>query len=59
MRKLGKFAVGVYPNHYQELRDSGALREIAENAAVLEDLRLYNDETGLALTREEGQGLFI
>jgi CRISPR-associated endonuclease/helicase Cas3 len=58
MRALGKYAVGVYPNHYKKLRDAGALRGIAENAAVLEDLRLYNRETGLALTLEEGQGLF-
>ncbi len=58
LRKLGKYAVGVYPNHYKDLQKVGALREIAENAAVLEDTRLYSPETGLALTLEEGQGLF-
>jgi len=57
MRKLGQYAVGIYPNHYGDLRKAGALREIAENAAVLEDTRLYSEETGLALTVEEGQGL--
>lgn len=58
MRKLGQYAVGVYPQHYGDLRKVGALHEIAENAAVLEDTRLYSRETGLALTIEEGQGLF-
>jgi CRISPR-associated endonuclease/helicase Cas3 len=57
MRKLGQYAVGVYPQHYRELSKAGALREVAENAAVLEDTRLYSEETGLALTIEEGQGL--
>ena len=57
MRKLGQYAVGVYPKHYRDLQAAGALHEIAENAAVLEDTRLYSKETGLALTIEEGQGL--
>jgi hypothetical protein len=32
----------------------GRCKEIAENAAVLEDARLIQRETGLALTLEEG-----
>lgn len=58
MRKLGQYAVGVYPQHYQLLRDSGVLTAVAENAAILADVRLYNPETGLALTVEEGRCLF-
>lgn len=55
MRKLGQYAVGVYPKHYEDL--AGALHKIAENAAVLVDTRLYSRETGLELTLEEGQEL--
>jgi CRISPR-associated endonuclease/helicase Cas3 len=58
MRRLGQYAVGVYPQHYNELKNAGALKEIGENAAVLEDARLYSGDTGLALTLEEGCGLF-
>lgn len=58
LRQLGKYAVGVYPQHYRDLREIGAVREISENAAVLENTRLYSPETGLALTLEEGAGLF-
>lgn len=58
MRALGAYAVGVYPGHYRGLLAAGAAREIAENAAVLRDTGLYDENTGLALTLEEGQGLF-
>lgn len=59
MRKLGKYAVSVYPEHYRELRRVGALSEIGEDAAVLADTRQYHEETGFDLTLEEGTGLFL
>lgn len=58
MRALGQYAVGVYPRHYAEL--GAALRPIKgmNGAAVLNDMTLYNENTGLVLTAEEGRGLF-
>ncbi len=58
MRKLGQYAVGVYPNHYMELQKAGAVHGIAENAAVLDRADLYDRDTGLKLTVEEGLGCF-
>ncbi len=57
MRKLGRFSVGVYPKHYLDLLQCGAAHGIAENAAVLDDVRQYSRDTGLALTMEEGAGM--
>lgn len=59
MRKLGQYAVGVYPDHYAALRGAGAICEIAENAAILEDTDRYSPETGLELTEREGRDLFV
>jgi CRISPR-associated endonuclease/helicase Cas3 len=59
MRKLGQYAVGVYPEHYAELAGAGVVRGVAENAAVLEDMALYDRNTGLKLTVDEGRGNFI
>jgi len=59
LRKLGPYAVGVYPQHFERLSSIGALRRLSDSAAVLADTSLYNRETGLALTPEEGKGLFI
>lgn len=58
LRQLGAFAVGVYPNHFAALLATGALRRIAEDAAVLTEEKLYDPMMGLALTPEEGRGLF-
>jgi CRISPR-associated endonuclease/helicase Cas3 len=58
LRKLGLYAVGVYPQHFEQLRSLGALHSLSDSAAVLTDTSLYSRDTGLALTPEEGRGLF-
>lgn len=59
MRKLGQYAVGVYPNHFKELVELGAAVKVTENAAVLLDMKLYNQKTGLSFGVNEGQGLIV
>jgi len=59
MRKLGQYAVGVYPQHFQKLVYTGAAEKISENAAVLNDMSLYNKKTGLAFSVEEDKGIYI
>lgn len=59
MRRLGQYAVGVYPNHFKDLISLGAVERLTENTAVLCDLSLYDENTGLSFGVNEGVGFFI
>ena len=59
LRQLGQHAVGVYPYHFRELAQRGAIAVVSENAAILLDTGLYSEETGLALSGGGGQAEFI
>lgn len=58
-RKLGQYGVSVYPQHLKALRDIGAVQAVDEEAFLLRDLSLYNDNTGLSLEADSGKGLFV
>ncbi|MEA4966338.1 MAG: CRISPR-associated helicase Cas3' [Oscillospiraceae bacterium] len=58
MRKLGQYSVGVYPGHFANLIELGAAEKLTENAAVLRDMSLYHEKTGLAFGAEAGQAIF-
>ena len=51
--------MALYPQHFQALDRAGALTVLDEETAVLTDLRLYAEETGLSLEADQGQALFI
>lgn len=55
MRKLGQYAVSVYPYTYQRLQEAGAVEHISENAAVLISMLNYDEKTGLKLSPEGGE----
>ena len=55
MRQLGQYAVTVYPQHFNRLLQSGAIEKIGPDAAILRDLSLYSEETGLSFSVNEGQ----
>ncbi len=59
LRKAGQFSVNIYEPHFNELRRRGALEVLEEDLAVLTDLSLYSESTGLALKADEGVGFFI
>lgn len=59
LRKLGMYAVGVYPDHFAALCRAGALDVQQDGSAVLTDPRLYDPDTGLAMDVETGQGWFL
>jgi CRISPR-associated endonuclease/helicase Cas3 len=59
MRKLGQYAVGVYPRHFTELIASGAADILTENTAVLRDPACYSENTGLAFGADEGREIII
>lgn len=58
LRKLGRYSVGVYPEYFESLIASGAAVRVAENAAVLHDMDLYDRECGLKFSAEGGKALF-
>lgn len=64
-RKLGRYAVSVYDRHFEALYAAGALlsaRDVPaldESSAILSDLTLYDEWTGLTLEPETGKAEFI
>ncbi len=59
MRRLGPYAVGVYPRQFQALTECGAAQRVTENTAVLCDLAQYSKTTGLSLEAGGGLGYII
>lgn len=58
-RKLGQYAVNVYPDHLKRLLDAGAVQATESGAYILTDKDLYHSSTGLALDVEMGKGWFM
>ena len=58
-RKLGQYAVNVYPDHLKRLLDAGTIQVTESGAYILTDKDLYHSSTGLALDVEMGKGWFM
>ena len=64
-RALGRYAVSVYDQHFKALYAAGALltaRDVPaldEDSAILADLTLYDERTGLTLEPEMGKADFV
>lgn len=58
-RALGQYGVSVYPQHFEALDLEGDLEVLENGTAVLTNLALYDNDTGLSLTADTGKGLFI
>lgn len=58
-RELAQYTVGVYPQHFTELVNVGAVQMVSENTGILLDMNLYSNQTGLAFHVDEGKGIFI
>ena len=58
-RELGQHAVSVYAEHFTRLDEAGALELLEDGSAVLTDLSLYCDDTGLSLEADSGNALWI
>ena len=58
-RRLGQYAVNIYPEHLQKLLDTGAAEPIDDNSYILTDPTLYDRSTGLSLDVETGKGIFM
>jgi len=57
-RALGQYGVSVYPDHFEALDWAGDLEITEDGIAVLANLDLYDNNTGLSATAEEGKGFF-
>jgi CRISPR-associated endonuclease/helicase Cas3 len=57
MREAGQYAVTVYEKQFNALHDSGALILLDEELAILRDMTLYSDQTGLNIPEVKGLGI--
>lgn len=58
-RALGQVGVSVYDQHFEALAYAGALEPLPDGSAILTDLALYSQTTGLSLEADSGKALFI
>lgn len=52
LRELGQYSVSIYRNHFEALIEAGALDLLEDNSAILSNLNLYNENTGLSIELE-------
>ena len=58
-RRLGQYSVNVFPNHLKALLEGGSLMQLDHDIYVLHDLGQYNEDTGLQMDIETGNGVFV
>lgn len=58
-RKLGQYSVNIYDQDFRALNEAGALETVDCDAYILRDMCLYEETTGLSLTADSGQALFV
>ena len=58
-RKLGQYAVNVYPQQLKALSDAGCVEWLDEKVAVLCDLRAYDSRMGLTMEVGPGEAWFL
>lgn len=59
LRTANKYIVNVYCDTYQKMLSAQKIKLIDESIALLVDLNLYGEDTGLNLEIEEGIGIFF
>ena len=58
-RALGQYGVSVYLQHFETLHLAGDLEVLEDASAVLTNRALYNNNTGLSMTADDGKFLAI
>ncbi|WP_242863600.1 CRISPR-associated helicase Cas3' [Anaerotruncus rubiinfantis] len=58
-RQVGQDSVNIYQEHFEALLKHNALEVPDESVAILTDLSLYDENTGLALLADTGMGIFL
>ncbi len=52
-RSAGRYGVNIYDWHYRALLEAGDIQQLDENSAVLTNMGLYHENTGLALKADD------
>ena len=58
-RKLGRYGVSIYEDHFRALEQAGDLELLEDGSAVLTNPRLYQKHTGLPLEAEMGKAYLL
>ena len=60
-RALGRYGVTVYPEHFEALRKAGDIEVLSTSGdmAILLNMNLYDEWTGLSIEAEEGKGFMV
>lgn len=57
-RRLGRYGVSVYENHFRVLEQAGGLELLEDGSAILINASLYGEHTGLSLETDLETGFF-
>lgn len=58
-RQLGQYGVSIYEQHFAALEEAGDLEILEDGTAILRNMDLYSETTGLSLEADCGKSLFI
>ena len=58
-RLAGQYSVSVYEQHFKALLQTGDIRPVGENAAILSNSAIYDTCKGLAIPSDTGKAVFI
>ena len=58
-RKVSRYSVSVYEQHYQTLLSAGDITALDEESGILNNPTLYNKNTGLSMQADAGRAEFI
>ena len=59
LRKLGQYSVSVYQQTYMDLLMAGVLEELDEQVAILTDMDIYDQQTGLAVKQQKTNAIYV
>ncbi len=59
LRQLGQYSVNIYAGHFQALAASGDILPLCDGSYYLENLDLYDSNTGLSLEADSGRAEFV
>lgn len=59
LRDMGRYSVQVYDHDYKHLYELGMIEVLDAEIAILCDMAIYEETTGLCLSAEGGRGLLV
>lgn len=59
LRQAGPYLIHVYPQHFRKLWEAGDIEVVREGFAILTNVKIYSEETGISLEGDFGKAVFI